>query len=441
MKMTVTRQALGRLGRSLAFRLFLVLLTLYTLYHCVAVFSDRVVTDVIVEGTERTTVCGEAVIVRDETVLTASGGNYLCSYPLPSGAKVNASTTLAQLYTASGDAATRAENQATLNALDRQIALIEAAPAADTLAMLATRQAEARDALLLTTRDVTDDAPMRLISDRSFSLLLSLGRIGALTGETGSLSTMAARLRSERQLLLMSAGYAARTLTVADAGGGKTGGYFYHGASVDGYEEALKRTALATAELADLDAMLACPRREYGAGVTVVGKLVDGYRWSILLPLEPDTAATLATGDSYDVCFTDEYGVTLRMTLDRLIGSRAEGRVVAVLSADETPSGFSYTRFSHVELTLSQTSGYHIPETALTEQDGVEGVYILDGGRVSFRAIEILLRGDGYALVYAPTKAQREDETDSTYHADRYVALHDVVIVEGDDLYDGKYID
>ena len=65
MSQTVTRQALGRLGRSLAFRVLVAALLIYILYHCVSAFSDRVVTDVIVEGEQRTTVSGQATIFRD----------------------------------------------------------------------------------------------------------------------------------------------------------------------------------------------------------------------------------------------------------------------------------------------------------------------------------------------------------------------------------------
>lgn len=435
------RQALNRLGRSLAFRLFLALVTLYTLYHCVAAFSDRLVTDTVIEGEERITVGGEAVIFRDETVLTVTGKNYLCSYPLANGAKVNAATVLAELFSTSGDAETIARNQSTLNALDRQIALIEATPSADSLSALTSLRAQARNTLLDTVCDITNGAPMSKISDGAFSLLLSLNRIGALTGEGGSTATLADTLRADRRALLMSAGYTSRTMTAADVGTNSTGGYFYYSSNVDGYEEIFQHSLLSTMELSDFDALLVSPRRDYGTGVTVVGKLANSYHWSIALPLEPDAAASLEVGKSYAVTFTDEYDLTLTMTLDRLIGSRAEGRIIAVLGSDTTPSNFTYTRFSNVELTVKRTQGYRVPETALVESDGRDGVYILDGGRVCFRTVEILMRGDGYVLVYAPTKAQREDKNDETYHADHYIALRDTIITEGNRLYDGKYID
>lgn len=434
--MTITRQALTRLGRSIAFRVLVVVLALYALYHIVAAFSDRVVTDVIAEGEVRVTVSGEAVIFRDETVMSTAG-NYLCSYPLQNGAKVNAASSLAELYSASGDAASLAERQVMLSLLDRQIAQAKAQPTNDTTAALPSLWQEVRDELIDTTRDVTDGAPMNRVSDGSFSLLLSLGRIGALTGETSG-DTLAS-LGAARQSLL--GGYAARIVSVPDVATDAKGGYFYHGTAVDGYEDVFRRERLENMQLSDFDDMMAQPRRDYGTGVTLIGKLARDHRWSIALGLSPDEADFFTVGKSYSVAFTEEYRTALRMTVDRLVGSRAEGRIVAVLSTDVLPADFSFTRFSRVEITVDTTYGYRVPETALTEQDGVEGVYILDGGRVCFRTLEVVYRGDGYVLAYAPTKAQREQEDDEKYHADRYIALRDIVITEGEDLYDGKYID
>ena len=103
MSRSITREALSRLGRSLALRILLVAVTVYALYHCVAAFSDRVTTDIVAMGTEYTTLRGEAVLFRDETVVTAAGGPHLCSYPYRNGAKVNATATLAQLYAVSAE--------------------------------------------------------------------------------------------------------------------------------------------------------------------------------------------------------------------------------------------------------------------------------------------------------------------------------------------------
>ena len=192
----MNKATLKRLFGSLAFRLLIVVLILYTVYHCVAAFSDRVVTDVVTSGIDRTTVRGEAVILRDETVLMMSAGNYLCSYPLESGAKVNATTTLAELYATYADADERARTQAALLALDRQIALAQRLPTADTLASLPSLQSSAREQLLFNNRLVSAGSGLQDVRDGAFELLLSLNRIGALTEQNGSSAALIASLRN-----------------------------------------------------------------------------------------------------------------------------------------------------------------------------------------------------------------------------------------------------
>ena len=436
----IKRQVWARLARSIGFRLLIVLMLLYAVYHGVAALSPRLVTDVVVQGEQTTTVSGQAVIFRDETVVTTASGRYLCSYPLENGAKVNAQSTLCQLYATSLTDEELRVAQSTLVALDRQIALAERAPSHDSLSILSELRAQARDQLIDNAKAASSGAPMSAVSDGAFSLLVSLQRIDALTGQTEGAQDVLAALRGERTRLLMSAGYASRTLSVADVDAKAASGYFYYADRVDGYETLLEQSSLATVTLAELDALLASEPLSPGYGVSVVGKLASSARWSAVVSLDPSLAKDLKLGRAYEVCFPDEYGQTFSMTLCRVIGSVADGHAYAVFECSELPQDFSFTRFSQVSIMLSSAQGYRVPEAALCEWNGQTGVYILKGGRVSFRAVELLCRDEGFAIVYAPSAEQRRDEQDTRYHADRYLVLQDVVIVEGKDLYDGKYI-
>ena len=434
----MNKETLSRLAKTLGFRVFLLLLILYTVYHCVDAFSDRVVTDVVTEGVDRITVRGEAVLFRDEQVLTVSGGQHLLSYPNPSGAKVNVTTPLAELYVYAGDASAQQTLQTQLAALDRQIALCEDLPLSDMLASLPALQQAAREQLLQNNRLAMAGAPLYQLDTGAFDLLLLLNRIAALTGQAPSSSALIASLKAERQMLLSSAVYR-QTMTLQGTSDALTGGYFFYADAVDGYEDILSRTALADMDAEAYAALVSQPPRTYGNGVTVVGKLVSSFRWSIVLPVSLGEGKAPEVGDTYPVVFTNQGALTVPMTLDRILPAN-DGKTLLVLSAEIMPDGFSYPRFSQVELILEKIEGYRVPETALVEMDGRTGVYILERGQVCWRDVSILSRGEGYVLVYAPTRAERQDETDDTYHYDRYLALQDILITDGDDLYDGKYI-
>lgn len=432
----MNKETLSRLAKTLGFRILIALLILYTVYHCVAAFSDRVVTDVVSEGIDRITVRGEAVLVRDEQVLTVSGGQHLISYPNPNGAKVNVMSPLAELYRCHGDTSAL---QGRLTALDRQIDLCEKLPLSDMLSSLPALQREVREQLILNNRLTAAGAPLQTVDTGAFDLLLLLNRIAALTGQSPSASSLIASIRAERQLLLSSALYD-RTVTLQNASSADTGGYFFYADTVDGYEDILSRAALADMTAAQFADLTAQPPRTYGNGITVVGKLAASHHWSIVLPVAPDVTERMEAGAAYRVVFTNQQEQTVSMVLDRIVPPGADGMSLLILTAEIMPEGFSYPRFAQVELILEQIEGYRIPETALVESNGRTGVYILERGQVCLRDVHLLSRGEGYVLVYAPTQAEREDPENDTYHYDRYLALSDVVITEGDDLYDGKYI-
>ncbi len=435
----MNKQTIARFAKTLGFRLLILLLILYTVYHCVAAFSDRVVTDVVTEGVDRITVGGEAVLFRDEQVLTVGGGQSLLSYPNPSGAKVNVTTPLAEVYLTGGDVDTLQATQAKLLSLDRQIALCEQLPLSDMLSSLPALQKAAREQLIQNNRLSSAGVPLQEVDTGAFDLLLLLNRIAALTGQSPSASALVASLRAERQLLLSSAVYT-QTVTLQSSATTDTGGYFFYANTVDGYEDIFSRQALGDMTAEQFSALVTQAPRTLGNGVTVVGKLVSSFRWSIVLPVSPDLTERVEVGQGYKVTFTNQQDLTLTMTLDRTVLPTDGGMALLVLSSEIMPENFSYPRFSQVELTLEELAGYRVPETALVEVDGQTGVYILERGQVCLRSVRIISRGEGYVLVYAPTKAERESDEDDTYHYDRYLALSDVVITQGDDLYDGKYI-
>ena len=263
----MTKSMLKRLFRSLAFRIVIAVVILYTVYHCVAALSDRVVTDVITTGTDRLTVSGQAVLFRDETVVTLPGGHHLISYPQENGA-----ATLAELYPSYTDEETRRRAQITLRALDRQIALAQQLPLSDMLASLPGLQAEAREQILQNSLLTSAGGSLSEVDRGAFELLLCLNRIEALTEQATSSASLLAALRAERQTLL-GFGTASQPVTALGAGIDTTG-YFFYADSVDGYEDIFTRASLATMTIADFEALMQRPSRTYGSGETVVGKIV-----------------------------------------------------------------------------------------------------------------------------------------------------------------------
>ena len=105
----------------------------------------------------------------------------------------------------------------------------------------------------------------------------------------------------------------------------------------------------------------------------------------------------------------------------------ADGGIIAVFASDEVPTDFVWKRCQSARITVGSTTGYYVPDSALYTVDGVECVYVLEGGTVYLRRVEILCRGDGYCIV-----AEQGDRGGD------YLALNDLMVTSGGDLYDGR---
>ena len=442
------RQAWGRLIGGMLFRVLILALILYTVYHCVIAIEPRMTTAVVRRAEEQVVTEGMATIFRDETVVQTVGQGLLISYPLEDGAKVSATSTLATLYSTTLDLQTLMDVQRRLDVLDGAIIAGERAQRlyayssrTMTGAALPGVHADIRAHLLSIAKAVGQGEPYAHLTASNAELSLALHLYTSLTGEQsqGAVTPLQA-LRAERDALLSTVARSVREMTLYEtvssgAGpGGEEGltdfsGYFYHAGSVDGYETVFLRQNLATMNIVDYDMLHTRQPVDYSVGGTLLGKTVGSYVWSITLPVAFETADALEIGQTYSVIFPQESDTTVRMTLDRIIRSVGDGRAVLVLSTDQMPEQFSYTRFQTARLVTSQMQGYRIPQTALHEDDGTY-VYILRDGSVRRREVTVLYRGQGYVLLALPEA-----------EAEGGLSLHDVVITSGKDLYDGKYID
>ena len=118
---TLRREAWRRLLGGVFFRVLIIALILYTVYHCVIAISPRMTTAVVSVGEESVVTEGKATIYRDERILTSDGWGLLVSYPLENGAKVSATSELVTLYTTTLDASALEDLQAEITVLDERI--------------------------------------------------------------------------------------------------------------------------------------------------------------------------------------------------------------------------------------------------------------------------------------------------------------------------------
>ncbi len=119
------------------------------------------------------------------------------------------------------------------------------------------------------------------------------------------------------------------------------------------------------------------------------------HEWYILASVSQSELSDFEKGTSYSARVG---GVDLSAYVSD-IREGDDGKSALVLYFDEIPTALTFSREIKVELTSRDTGSYRIPSSAIrTDDDGVTGVYVVSGGVVVFRRIEIIKSSNGYVL-------------------------------------------
>ncbi len=192
----------------------------------------------------------------------------------------------------------------------------------------------------------------------------------------------------------------------------------------DGYEtEALSPQ---TMDKEALDALFS--KTPVPVSGTVIGRFYATPTWYVVSRTAKESAAELKVGQKYTVSLD---GVSSTVMLDRVVIDAESEDAALVFSSTALAQGLDVSRISQMTLSLENHTGLLLPTAALTEFEGVWGVYILRGFLVEFREVAVAYR-DGATIVTDPSFSGS-----GKY---RLLSESESVIVKGDDLYDGKIV-
>lgn len=202
-------------------------------------------------------------------------------------------------------------------------------------------------------------------------------------------------------------------------------GYFY--TECDGYEEFFANINL---DSVTLDELLTIDDAEPNDTNNYIGKIVEDYTWSIIVPLSSQESMEFQIGGKYEVCFSS--GTTLDMTAKRIVRKTGREEAFIILTYDKIPEDFSFTRYQPVSVCFEKFEGFKVPLSSIRYLDEYEGVYVLHGNVIEFRRVKILAVEDAYALCDASFSA-----SDGKYKS---LKFYDKIVVKGEGLYVGKII-
>lgn len=377
----------------------------------------------------------DGVYMRDETLIY-NGGTGVLSFENEDGTKVGKSSVIARRYKSEGDSAYLRE----IENIERQIAVLDNA---EKLLGTDSSQLEAISAQINENHSELINAVLNCdyseAGTKQRSLLEAMCKREITLGNSEGYSVKKIELEQEiSRLQAMISG------SVQDVVAGSAG---YFVSDVDGYEGEIGYSDIDKMTEDKINEVVSNPKKS--AGGSTIGKLISDYHWRVAAVIGAEEMLNINVGDT----------VTLRVGSD---GKRFDAEVVAktpcesnlgdendkvvcVFGCDELNSVVARGRTARFKLVINSYGGLRVPRKALRyDENGERGVFVESGQTLVFKKVEVIYWDDDY-VICKQNVMKKHDTSDSDDIYDEeidnsYLKLYDIIVTEGKELYDGKFI-
>ena len=371
--------------------------------------SDPVSTTLVTEGQAEDTIALNGWLLRDEEVLPAQSGTL--SRERQEGDRVGVGQVLATVY--ADDGALQTVSQ--IETLELQLQQLQFALTSylDPDAALKLDTSITGDILTL-RQTLTGGDYTAADSDIAQLKAAVLKRDHPYTSQEEIETEIKA---VEGQISSLKASLSGAATVTAKAAG-------TYSAVCDGYE-----TVLTTAFLEDVTpGKLA--RLQPAGTESSMGKIIYGDTWYYVVSLPEEQAAQLKALGTVTLRFAKGFDQNLRMQVVN-VSAAENGQAAVTLSCRKYLAQTTLLRHQAADVILRTYEGLRVPSNALrVSEEGVTGVYCLDGVTAAFRPVTVLYQGQGYALV-RPADGAADTRT---------LRAGDEVIASAGALHDGKVI-
>ncbi len=159
-----------------------------------------------------------------------------------------------------------------------------------------------------------------------------------------------------------------------------------------------------------------------------IGKLILDYRWDYYCILPEIDSSRLNVGADYEIVFDDIAGEPIPVELVRMDDPDENGQTLLQFSCETLTPEVANIRQSDAQIIIRNFSGIRVSRDALRIVDGEKGVYVQFGNLIQFKNIAPMFENEEYMLL--PFNSDEENE----------VELYDLIVIEGRNLYDGKFL-
>ena len=370
--------------------------------------SDPVNTTLVVAGQAEDTIALNGWLLRDEEVLPAQNGTL--SRVRQEGERVGVGQVLARVYANDG--------------------------ALQTVSQIETLELQLQQLQFALTSYLNPDAALKLDTSITGDILtlrqaLTGGDYTAAEGDIAPLKAAVLKrdhpyasqeeiqteIKSvEGQIKSLEASLSGTTVTARASG--------TYSAVCDGYETVLTKAFLEEVTPGKLARLQPVDEQSN------MGKLIYGDTWYYVVTLPEEQASYLKSQGAVTLRFAKGFDQNIRMQVVAVSAPEA-GQAAVTLSCRKYLAQTTLLRHQAADVILRTYEGLRVPSNALrVSEEGVTGVYCVDGSTAAFRPVTVLYQGQGYALVQ-PAEGVSDTRT---------LRVGDEVIATAGTLSDGKVI-
>ncbi len=386
-------------------------LTAVLVYFAVQLYnylSDPVNTTLVVVGQAEDTIALNGWLLRDEEVLPAQNGTL--SRVRQEGERVGVGQVLARVYANDG--------------------------ALQTVSQIETLELQLQQLQFALTSYLNPDAALKLDTSITGDILtlrqaLTGGDYTAAEGDIAPLKAAVLKrdhsyasqeeiqteIKSvEGQIKSLEASLSGTTVTARASG--------TYSAVCDGYETVLTKAFLEEVTPGKLARLRPVDEQSN------MGKLIYGDTWYYVVTLPEEQASYLKSQGAVTLRFAKGFDQNIRMQVVS-VSAPEDGQAAVTLSCRKYLAQTTLLRHQAADVILRTYEGLRVPSNALrVSEEGVTGVYCVDGSTAAFRPVTVLYQGQGYALVQ-PAEGASDTQT---------LRVGDEVIATAGALSDGKVI-
>lgn len=386
-------------------------LTAVLVYFAVQLYnylSDPVNTTLVVAGQAEDTIALNGWLLRDEEVLPAQNGTL--SRVRQEGERVGVGQVLARVYANDG--------------------------ALQTVSQIETLELQLQQLQFALTSYLNPDAALKLDTSITGDILtlrqsLTGGDYTAAEGDIAPLKAAVLKrdhpyasqeeiqteIKSvEGQIKSLEASLSGTTVTARASG--------TYSAVCDGYETVLTEAFLEEVTPGKLARLRPVDEQSN------MGKLIYGDTWYYVVTLPEEQASYLKSQGAVTLRFAKGFDQNIRMQVVS-VSAPEDGQAAVTLSCRKYLAQTTLLRHQAADVILRTYEGLRVPSNALrVSEEGVTGVYCVDGSTAAFRPVTVLYQGQGYALVQ-PAEGASDTQT---------LRVGDEVIATAGALSDGKVI-